>query len=93
MGITDMCRAIANDAGEVIPCSMPLEGEYGYRDMAMSVPVVLGRGGVREVVELALEQDETERLERSVRAIRPMIEYVDEYLKNHAPQTVRRGKL
>lgn len=92
MGITDICRAIADDTGDVFPCSIPLEGEYGYRDVAMSVPVVLGRGGVREVVELALEPDEGERLERSVRAIRPMVAYVDEYLKNHAPQAVRRGK-
>jgi malate dehydrogenase len=91
MGIADMCRAIANDTGYVIPCSMPLEGEYGYHGMGMSVPVVLGSGGVREVLELDLEPDESEELEHSVEAIRPMVAYVDEYLKNHAPQSIYKG--
>ena len=86
-----MCRAIADDTGDMIPCSTPLEGEYGYHDLAMAVPVVLGHGGVREIQEWSLTPDEHVELERSVEALRPMMAYVDDYLKKNSPKTISRG--
>jgi malate dehydrogenase len=91
MGITAMCRAIADDTGDMIPCSTLLEGEYDCRDLAMSVPVVLGQGGVREIQEWELAPDEQVELESSVEAIRPMMAYVDDYLKNSPPTTLSQG--
>ena len=88
MGITAMCRAIAEDAGDMIPCSTPLEGEYDCRDLAMSVPVVLGHGGVREIREWDLTPDEHKELELSVEALKPMMAYVDDFLKNNPPKTL-----
>jgi malate dehydrogenase len=91
MGITAMCRAIADDTGAMIPSSTPLDGEYGYHDLAMAVPVVLGRGGVREIQEWDLTPDEHDELDRSVEALRSMMVYVDDYLKKNSPKTLSRG--
>jgi malate dehydrogenase len=91
MGITAMCRAIADDTGDMIPCSTPLEGEYGYHDLAMAVPVVLGHGGVREIQEWSLTPDEHVELERSIEALRPMMAYVDDFLKNNPSKILSRG--
>jgi malate dehydrogenase len=51
-------RAIAQDSGAVLPVCAWLQGEYGLHDVYLGVPAVLGRGGVREVVELPLERSE-----------------------------------
>ena len=88
MGIAAMCRAIADDSGDMIPCSTPLEGEYGFHDLAMSVPVVLGRGGVREILQWDLPPDERAELERSAEAVRPMMSYVDDFLESNQPKTL-----
>ena len=81
-----MCRAIAEGTEDMILCSTPLEGEYDYSDMAMSEPVILGRGGVREILEWDLTSAELIELDRSVQAIRPMLAYVDDFMKNNAPK-------
>ena len=51
-------RAIVRDSGEVVPVCAWLTGEYGLRDLYFGVPAVLGREGVREVVELPLTEIE-----------------------------------
>ena len=81
MGIGAVCRAIAHNTGEMIPCSVVLEGEYGCRNMGMSVPVVLGKEGVREIQEWKIAPDEQELLQRSIESLKPAMEYVEESLK------------
>ena len=51
-------RAIVRDDGEVLPVCAWLTGEYGLSDLYFGVPAVLGREGVREVVELPLTEIE-----------------------------------
>ncbi len=51
-------RAIARDSGEVLPVCAWLSGEYGVSDLYFGVPAVLGRDGVREVIELPLTEAE-----------------------------------
>jgi malate dehydrogenase len=58
-------RAIAEDSGAVLPVCAWLRGEYGLRDLYLGVPAVLGREGVREVVELPLEPSELANLRRA----------------------------
>jgi malate dehydrogenase len=52
-----------------IPVSVRLEGEYGIDGVVVGVPVVLGRSGVIEVVELTLSQEELAALRRSAQAV------------------------
>jgi malate dehydrogenase len=79
-GITALCRAIINNTGETIPCCVALDGEYGCKNMCMGVPVVLGRGGLRKVLEWKLAPEEKEALAHSVDILKPGMRYVEEHL-------------
>ena len=50
-----------------------LEGEYGIEGLYMGVPVKLGRGGIEEVVELELSEDEQTMLNESADAVREVV--------------------
>ena len=62
-GVAHTVEAILRDTGEVLPCSIPLDGEFGLEDVGLGVPAKLGRNGVEEVVEWDLSEDELEGLE------------------------------
>ena len=53
-GLARMVAALTSDEGELWPASVVLEGEYGVSGAALSVPVTIGRGGVRELHEWEL---------------------------------------
>jgi malate dehydrogenase len=57
----------------VLPCTAYLEGEYGIEGLFMGVPVKLGAGGIEEIVELELSQDEREALNASAEAVREVV--------------------
>jgi malate dehydrogenase len=57
--------AIARDSGAVLPVCAWLTGEYGVSDLYFGVPAVLGRDGVREVIELPLTEAEQELVYRA----------------------------
>jgi malate dehydrogenase len=80
VGLAALCRAIASGAARVYPCSIALDGEYGVRNMSMSVPVVLGKAGVRDILEWELTPREREALDDSVKALEPSMRYVEEFL-------------
>jgi len=54
----------------ILPCVAVLEGEYGQRDLAMGVPVVLGDQGMERVVELPLTEDERRAVQVSADSVR-----------------------
>jgi malate/lactate dehydrogenase len=80
VGLTAVCRAIVEDKGEMIPCSLVLDGEYGCHSMSMSVPAVLGKGGVKRILEWKIAPDERELLNQSVEVLKPAMKYVEELL-------------
>ncbi len=65
-----MVRAILQDSGEVIPCCVYLRGSYGLNEVYCGVPVKLGRGGTRGVVELSLTGDQKKALHASAEDVR-----------------------
>src|ERR1044071_4989826 len=65
--------AIALDEKRVLPCTALLEGEYGIDDLYMGVPVKLGAGGVEEIVELDLSDQERTWLQESADAVRDVV--------------------
>jgi malate dehydrogenase len=69
IGLAAVTRAVLQDTGEIIPCSVVLDGEYGRHDLSISVPVKLGREGVREIPQWELTPDEHEGFERSADAM------------------------
>ena len=65
-----MVAAIAGDTKEVFPTCAWTTGQYGVSDVYLGVPAVLGSGGVEDVVELDLNEDELGRLRAAADAIR-----------------------
>jgi malate dehydrogenase len=68
-----MVDAIMLDEHRVLPCTVYLEGEYGIDGLYMGVPVKLGRGGIEEIVELELSDDEQTMLHESADAVREVV--------------------
>jgi malate dehydrogenase len=69
-----MAEVIALDRKEVLPCSVVLEGEYGFSDIALGVPVRSGRGGIEEIIELELNDEEKKTLADSAKAVQKTID-------------------
>jgi malate dehydrogenase len=65
--------SIMLDEKRVLPCTTYLEGEYGIDGLYMGVPVKLGSGGIEEVVELELSEDEQTMLNESADAVREVV--------------------
>jgi malate/lactate dehydrogenase len=80
LGLAAMVKAVLQDTGELFPCSVVLDGEYGYAELSMGVPVRLGRGGVKEIEEWRLAPDEREGLQRTAAAMAAAARIVDENL-------------
>ena len=56
-----MTEAILKDQRRVLPAIAYLEGEYGYSDLYLGVPVILGGNGIEKIIELELLADEKKR--------------------------------
>ncbi len=65
-----MVEAVLADSGAVMPVCAWVEGHYGISDVYLGVPARLGRGGVREVVELPLADAELANLREAAEAVR-----------------------
>jgi malate dehydrogenase len=68
-----MVDAIMLDERRLLPCTALLEGEYGIDGLYMGVPVKLGAGGIEEIVELDLSDDERAALQASAEAVRDVV--------------------
>jgi malate dehydrogenase len=68
-----MVDSVVLDQKRVLPCTALLQGEYGIEDLYMGVPVKLGAGGIEEIFELDLTDDERAGLEESAAAVREVV--------------------
>ena len=71
-----MVEAILGNRGHLVPACVALDGEYGEKDICFGVPVILGTGGVRRIVELRLTEEEKAMLKKSASEVRKGIEEV-----------------
>jgi malate dehydrogenase len=69
-----MAEAFLKDQKRLLPAAAYLDGEYGYQDLYMGVPVVIGSGGIERVVSIALTAEEKTMLDKSASAVRELIE-------------------
>lgn len=81
VGLAALARALRDDTGEVFPCSVVLQGEYGLSGLSMSVPVRLGREGIKEILEWQIAPDEKAALERTAQVLSSAARKVDEELQ------------
>lgn len=73
-GAVSMAESILKDKKRVLPCASLLNGEYGYNDLFIGVPCVLGSGGVEKVIEVKLDDHEKSLLENSANAVKGLVE-------------------
>jgi L-lactate dehydrogenase len=76
-GLVRIVEAILRDQKTVLSVSSVVDGPYGLRDVALSLPTVIGRGGVERVLELPLAASELEGLRRSASVLRVALDGLD----------------
>jgi malate dehydrogenase len=69
-----MARAYLHDEKRLLPCAAYCNGEYGYKDLYIGVPVVIGAGGVEKIVIVELTSDEKTALDKSAAAVKELLE-------------------
>jgi malate/lactate dehydrogenase len=80
VGITAICRAIKNNSGSVLSCSCVLDGEYGARNLSMSVPATIGKTGISKVNVLKLAEDEQMGVKNTISFLSPYMRHMEESL-------------
>ncbi|MCM8750021.1 malate dehydrogenase [Thermomicrobiaceae bacterium CFH 74404] len=72
--VAEMVEAILLDQNRILPCSAYLQGQYGIDGLYVGVPVKLGAGGIKQVIEIELTDEERAALHRSAGAVRELVE-------------------
>ena len=67
-----LVESVMRDQKRVLPCCVLLEGEYGQKDIALGVPVVLGKNGWEKIVDYKLNSEEQQALNKSAEAVKSM---------------------
>jgi malate dehydrogenase len=65
-----MAEAILKDKNLIVPCAAYMNGEYGLNDMYFGVPVMLGSGGLKKIVEYKLDDDEMAMFNKSAASVK-----------------------
>src|ERR1043165_5603038 len=59
----EMVEAILKDKHKILPCAAFLQGEYGYNDLFVGVPVKLGKSGIEKIIEIERSEEHTSELQ------------------------------
>jgi malate dehydrogenase len=70
----EMAEAYLKDQKRVLPCAAHVDGAYGLNGFYVGVPVVIGQGGIERVVEIAMNKDEQAMFDKSVDAVKGLVE-------------------
>jgi malate dehydrogenase len=75
-GAIAMAEAYLLDQKRLLAAATLLNGQYGYKDLYLGVPVVIGAGGVEKIVDIDLTADEKAALEKSASSVRKVVDVV-----------------
>jgi malate dehydrogenase len=70
----EMVEAILKDKRKILPCAAYLQGEYGFNDLFVGVPVKLGKNGMEQIIEITLTEEEKAALQHSANAVQELFE-------------------
>ena len=73
MAVGRIAACIVKDERAVLPVSVALNGQYGMEGLALSLPSIVGREGVQEILEIPLSREEQAELEASAAQMREAI--------------------
>jgi len=82
----EMVESILLDQKRVLPCAAYLNGEYGYKDLYVGVPVKLGARGVEKIYELQLLPEEKAALDKSAASVQELIDILRKKMAETAAQ-------
>ena len=68
-----MAEAYLGDQKRILPCAAHVDGKYGIDDLYVGVPVVIGAGGVEEVIEIELDEAAKAKLQVSIDAVKELV--------------------
>jgi malate dehydrogenase len=71
-----MAEAYLGDQKRLLACAAYLEGEYGYKDLFMGVPCIIGGNGVEKIIELPLTDEEKGMLTKSAASVQGIVDVV-----------------
>ncbi len=71
--ISSIIESVVRDKKEVIPVATYLDGEYGYSDVSIGVPAVIGKNGVEKIIELDLDSEEKATFQKAVESVKSAI--------------------
>ncbi len=75
-GAVAMAQAYLGDQKRLMACACYLEGEYGYKDMFMGVPCIIGGNGVERVIDIPLTEEEKGMLAKSAKSVQGVVDVV-----------------
>ena len=70
--IVEMIDAIVKDKKKILPCTVLCNGEYGFDDIFIGLPVKLGKNGLEQIIEIKLNGEESEALKKSADAVKKL---------------------
>jgi malate dehydrogenase len=71
-----MAKAYLHDQKRLLACAAYLDGEYGYKDLFIGVPCIIGGDGVEKVIELPLSEEEKAMLKKSAASVQAVVDVV-----------------
>ena len=77
MAVRRICEAIARDEKSILSVSSLMQGQYGLKDICLSMPTIVGADGVEEKVPISLDEDEITKLMASAEALKEIASALD----------------
>ncbi len=69
----EMLESYIYDQKKLLPCSAYLDGEYGFKDIFIGVPIIIGKNGVEKIIELQLSDESKKEFIQSASAVNQLI--------------------
>jgi len=73
-----MVESVVRNQRRVFPVCASLNGEYGFKDLHLGVPVVLGKNGIEKIIELKLNDEEMAMLNKSAKEVKKLMQVLDD---------------
>lgn len=74
--VVRICKAVLRDEKSILPVSTLTTGQYGIKDVYLSLPCVVGRGGVERIIEIPLDENETDGLRQSAAILKSKLDQI-----------------
>ena len=71
-----MAAAYLGDQKRLLACAAYLDGEYGYKDLFMGVPCIIGGNGVEKIIDIPLTEEEKAMLAKSAKSVQSVVDVV-----------------